>query len=156
MASDACIVQACEQSWEESFIAGRQNKNNCSGFVKAVAQKLHVPMVQGLADDIVDYLSSHPSWEKLADGAMAKNQASRGYLVIACQKGADYSPPQGSGHVAIVIDGILYRDKYPVCWGGSTGNAQSRGNKSVGEVWNPASRDRVLYYCYIHSAVCAI
>jgi len=51
-----------------------------------------------------------------------------------------------NGHVAIVVDGPLYKGKYPICWGGSIGGAQSQGDKSTGEVWNRADRDSAVYY----------
>ena len=46
------------------------------------------------------------------------------------------------------MSGNLYRKKYPLVWGGSTGGAQSQGDKSVGEVWNNKDRDNVVYYAY--------
>jgi hypothetical protein len=58
------------------------------------------------------------------------------------------SAPGWNGHVAIVVSGELYKQKYPVVWGGSIASAQSKGSKTVGEVWNRADRDNVAYYAY--------
>lgn len=146
MALDACIVKACERSWEEEFIALIRNKNDCSGFVKSVAQKLGVSLPAVNADGIVDAISK--SWSKLGTGADAANKAAAGHLVLAGLKAMDHSKKASQGHVVIVISGPLYRGTYPKCWGGSTGAAQSNGNKSVGEVWNTVDRDRAGYYMY--------
>lgn len=148
MASDACIVKKCEESWEEEFVALIRNKNNCSGFVKSVAQKLNVPLPSVQADGIVDSISK--SWTKINTGVEAANKAAAGFLVLAGLKASDHSKKASQGHIVIVISGPLYRGKYPKCWGGSTGTAQSNGNKSVGEVWNTADRDRIAYYMYRH------
>lgn len=154
MAGDQCVVSACEDCWEGTFISGVTNKNNCSGLVKAVAQKLNVAMVNGQADAIVEYLAGHDSWQELASGTEARTQAETGHLVIAGLKSGDHSPGRNSGHVVIVVGGTPYRGKYPKCWSGSTGTAQSKGTKSVGEVWNTRDRDNVHYYCYTQGAVC--
>ena len=79
------------------------------------------------------------SWTKLASGAEAAQKAAQGFLVIAGLKGRTY------GHVAVVISGPLYRQKYPMCWCGSIAGAvgQSQGLKSVGQVWNRTDRDRL-------------
>lgn len=146
MASDTCIVKQCEQSWGEEFIALIKNRNNCSGFVKSVAQKLGVSLPAVNADGIVDAISK--SWLKIGTGAEAANKAATGFFVLAGLKSMDHSRKASQGHVVVVIGGPLYRGKYPKCWGGSTGAAQSNGNKSVGEVWNTVDRDRVAYYMY--------
>jgi len=154
MAGDQCIVNACKDCWDGKFIAGVANKDNCSGLVKAVAQKLNVAMSSGQADAIVDYLVAHDSWKALASGSEAKTAAETGHLVIAGLKSADHSPSRNSGHVVIVVGGDLYRGKYPKCWSGSIGTAQSQGTKSVGEVWNRNDRDNVRYYSYTQRIVC--
>jgi cell wall-associated NlpC family hydrolase len=155
MAGDTCVVEVCRNSWDESFISGVKNKYNCSGFVKAVAQKLAVYMPDGTADAIVEHLESHPLWRRLSDGLEARQKAQQGSFVIGGLKSSDHSPSRNNGHVAIIVGGALYRAKYPLCWGGSTSNAQSQGNKSIGEVWNARDRDNVQYYCY-SSAVCPV
>ncbi len=132
---DQCIVNACKNSWDKSYLAGTPNKDNCSGFVQSVAAELGVPMPRGNANAMVDGLEQ--SWTKLASGAEAAQKAAQGFLVIAGLKGRTY------GHVAVVISGPLYRQKYPMCWCGSIAGAvgQSQGLKSVGQVWNRTDRD---------------
>ena len=80
------------------------------------------------------------------DRATAVTAVHAGALVIAGLKSYEHTPARNNGHVVIVVDGTLYRGIYPMVWGGSIGNAQSKGTKSVGEVWNRADRDAVLYY----------
>ncbi len=112
---DQCIVNACKNSWDKSYLAGTPNKDNCSGFVQSVAAELGVPMPRGNANAMVDGLEQ--SWTKLASGAEAAQKAAQGFLVIAGLKGRTY------GHVAVVISGPLYRQKYPMCWCGSIAGA---------------------------------
>lgn len=144
---DACILTNLAASWDEEFLVGTKNKNNCSGFVKSVASKLGVPIpATANADGITEYISKN--WTKIATGKEAADQAQLGVFVVVALKGANHSPARTSGHVAVVVRGTLYKDKYPLVWGGSTGGAQSKGNKSVGEVWNRSDRDNVAYYAY--------
>ncbi len=136
---DQCIVNACKNSWDKSYLAGTPNKDNCSGFVQSVAAELGVPMPRGNANAMVDGLEQ--SWTKLASGAEAAQKAAQGFLVIAGLKGRTY------GHVAVVISGPLYRQKYPMCWCGSIAGAvgQSQGLKSVGQVLIRTHRARLTY-----------
>ncbi len=150
---DQCILDAAKASWDESFLKGTPNKDNCSGFVKSVATKLGVPLpATADADGIADEVSA--SWSKLKSGADAARAASTGNFVIAVLKGADHHPARHHGHVGVVVAGTLYRGLYPMLWCGSLGGqAQSQGDKSVGEVWARADRDSVEYYEY-KTAVC--
>jgi cell wall-associated NlpC family hydrolase len=149
---DQCIIDKAMESWDEEFIKGTKNKNNCSGFVKSVAKKLGIPLPDTAnADGIVDFMAS--SWKKLKSGEEAARLASTGTFVLAGLKGSEHAPARNNGHVAIVVSGALYKQKYPVVWGGSTGGAQSQGDKTVGEVWNTKDRDNVAYYAY-SIAVC--
>jgi len=144
---DTCIVEKCKQAWDEEFLPGVANKNNCSGFVKAVAKKLGIPLSPTAnADGIVTEIAG--SWSELSSGAEAAQKAAAGSLVIVGLKSADHKPARANGHVAIVVSGALYRNKYPLCWGGSIGGAQSAGTKSVGEIWNRSDRDSVRYFVY--------
>ena len=144
---DACILTNLSASWEEEFLVGTKNKNNCSGFVKSVAAKLGVPIpATANADGITAHVSQN--WKKIDSGQAAALQAEMGVFVLAVLKGADHNPARTSGHVAVVVRGKLYKNQYPVVWGGSTGGAQSQGEKTVGEVWNRADRDNVAYYAY--------
>jgi hypothetical protein len=152
MSFDQCIIKKCEESWEEEFVVRTKNKDNCSGFVKAVAKKLNVPLPPAQADGILETVKM--SWTKLNSGAEAANKAAAGFFVLAGLRSGDHTKTVSQGHVVIVINGPLYRNKYPTCWGGSTGSAQSKGNKTVGEVWSPTDRDKVTYHMHKYK-VCA-
>lgn len=144
---DSCILMACENDWNKEFLAGHKNSDNCSGFVKSVANSLGISLPKiANADGIMDSVSG--SWTKIESGAEAAQKAATGKLVIAGLKSKDHSPARANGHVVIVVSGSLYKNKYPLCWGGSIGSAQSRGTKSVGEVWNRKDRDAVGYYVF--------
>lgn len=138
------VLDACQQAWEQEWVAGLKNLNNCSGFIKSVCQILGVPMADDRADGIVDHLAE--KWVKLSGPADAKQYAATGQLVLAGLKGSEHARVRNSGHVVVVVDGALYRKIYPRCWGGSTSTAQSKGDQSVGEVWGPNDRDNVRYY----------
>lgn len=131
------IVAAC-QKWYSTF------SNDCSGFVRAVTAELGHP-VSGNADGIMNELSRSPAWESI-DRDTAIASAREGKLIIAGLKSSEHNPVASNGHVVIVVDGPLYRNTYPLVWGGSIGSAQSRGTKSVGEVWRRSDRDEVRYY----------
>lgn len=144
---DQCIIEKCKLAWEGEFLKGTKNKNNCSGFVKAVAKALGIPLPETAnANEIVDAISK--DWKAVDSGAEAAQLAGTGAFVLAGLKGSDHSPARTSGHVAIVVSGKLYKNKYPVLWGGSTAGAQSQGDKTVGMVWNSVDRDSVEYYVY--------
>lgn len=146
MSSNQCITNKCEESWEEEFIPSIKNKNNCSGFVKSVANKLNILIPQVQADGIVDFIKN--TWTKIDTGLDAVRKVKEGYFVLAGLKSSDHSISTNQGHIVIVIDGPLNHNKYPICWGGSTGRAQSKGDKSISEVWNRIDRDKVIYYMY--------
>ncbi|MCC7066824.1 MAG: hypothetical protein IT523_00065 [Burkholderiales bacterium] len=152
--TDTCIVDACSQSWEESTSANLPNKNNCSGFLKAVASKLGIVLpVSANADLLIDFMIDQ-QWKTTTSGKEAANLAENGAFVVAALKSGDHNPARANGHVAVVVSGTLYREVYPLCWCGSIGSAQSCGTKSVGEVWNRRDRDQVTYYrCPVY--VCA-
>jgi len=74
---DQCIVDASEAAWEEEFLPGTKNKNNCSGFVKAVAKRLGIPLPDTAnADGIADVVSK--KWTKVASGTEAARLAGTG------------------------------------------------------------------------------
>src|SRR5688572_8820548 len=144
---DKCIVDKCKLAWDEEFIPGIANKNNCSGFVKAVAKKLGIPISHTAnADGIVAELAG--AWSEVSTGAEAAQKAAAGSLVIVGSKGADHKPARTSGNWGIMVSGALCRRKYPRCRGGSIGGAQSAGTRSVGESWNRNDRDSVRYFVY--------
>lgn len=156
LALDKCLVQRCTEAWGEEFIVGTKNSDNCSGFVKAVAKKLGVPIDATLnADTIVAAISGSPSWSNLASGKDAATKAAAGTFVVAGPKSGDHTPKRTNGHVVVVVSGDLYRETYPKCWCGSIGGAQSQGNKSVGEVWNRQDRENVGYWAYGAAVQCA-
>lgn len=144
--ADQCIVDACKNAWEGSFLRGTPNKNNCSGFVKAVASQLGISLpATADADGIAEAVKA---WKKVDSGEEAQRLAANGSFVLVVLKGKDHHPPRAHGHVGVVVSGELYRQKYPMMWCGSIGHAQSEGDKSVGEVWNRADRDSVQYYTF--------
>jgi len=150
---DQCIIDKCVESWEEEFLKGTKNRDNCSGFVKSVAKKLGVKISDfANADGIMDEISK--TWSPVSSGKDAAKQAAAGMLVVAGLKAKSHTPARANGHVVVVITGPLYRNTYPLCWGGSIGSAQSKGTKSVGEVWNRTDRDNVAYYVF-SKPVCA-
>ena len=138
------VLDACQAAWEQEWVKGKKNYDNCSGFVKAVCQALGVEMVDDRADGIVDYIKD--KWAPVAGAAEARAFAAAGVLVLAGLKGADHERARDSGHVVVIVDGEMYKKQYPMCWGGSTSTAQSKGTKSVGEVWGQSDRNRVGYY----------
>lgn len=152
---DTCIVNAATNAWDESYVAGVRNQNNCSGFLHEVARHLQVPLPSGNADSIMSRLPQATGWSQLSNGADAERKAAQGFFVVAGMKGKDHKVPRNNGHVALVISGPLYLNKYPRCWAGSLGSpsGQSQGQKSVGQVWRPVDRDNVQYFAY-ESASC--
>ncbi len=146
------VLQACEDSWTTEWIKGTKNKDNCSGFVNAVCQALCIPLKNANADGIVGAIAG---WTKVKDGVEAAQLAEKGTLVLAGLKSGDHTPKTTHGHVVVVISGTLYRGKYPLCWGGSIGSYQSKGTKSVGEVWSTTDRNAVIYRAYTFVDVCA-
>lgn len=147
-----CLLDAVKAAYDESFLKGVPNADNCSGFVKSVAAKLGVPLPSTAdADGIAAAVSG---WKEIKTGAEAAREAGTGNLVLAVLAGADHTPPRTHGHVAVVVTGALYHDQFPKVWCGSLGGlAKSKGTKSVGEVWGRADRDNVKYYEF-STAVC--
>jgi hypothetical protein len=129
------IIHACESEWEA-------HKADCSGFVKAVAARLQVPL-RGMANDIVDAISRQP-WERLPDGAAAGAGAAAGRFVIAGLKGSDQAEPSAHGHVVVVVKGDLAHGQYPTAYWGRLGAVGSKA-KTVNWAWNRRDRDKVVY-----------
>ncbi len=142
--ADSSLLQACEGAWEAEWLSGTKNKNNCSGFVKAVAKKMGASLPDQTADGLVTYMKNN--WTSVKSGPEARTKAIAGTLVVAGLKSDEQKRCPNQGHVAVVVAGTLYREKYPKCWGGSTGSAQSKGTLSIGEVFATADRDKVGYY----------
>jgi hypothetical protein len=91
-------------------------------------------------------------WEKVNSGKEAAQQASTGTFVLAGLLSTEHkAKPDGpvkDGHIVIVVDGPLDRQKYPMCWGASSAGRISKGDHSVGWVWSPHDRDKVTYHAY--------
>src|SRR5260370_7826622 len=94
MADADHVIAVCEAEWE-------RHKSDCSGFAKAVGQRLEVQLT-GLANDIVDQISA-PPWSPLEDGIAACREAAAGELVIRALKGAHQSAPTAHSHPAVVV-----------------------------------------------------
>ena len=124
----ARVVAACEKWWS-------QYKGDCSGFVKAVAKVLGVPLT-GLADDIVDEIKL-PPWMLLGSGVEAAQKASLG-LVIGALKATPH------GHVVVVVPGALAHGKYPTAYWGTL-NGTGRQNATINWAWDARHRDKVVY-----------
>jgi hypothetical protein len=92
----ARLRKACDDAFSVA-----DNRGNCSGFVKAVAFDLGIP-IEGQANAIYDEIQKDP-WRVLGrgdTGATAAVYAARqGFLVVAAWKNED-----GNGHVAVVTD----------------------------------------------------
>ncbi len=128
---DACI--ACFDA----------HKGDCSGFARAVADRLAVEL-QGVADAIVDTLRSGKGWPPLLNGAAAAASAKAGRLVIGGLKGSEQAHKNGHGHVVVVIDGPLARGAYPSAYWGSLGGQPGRG-LTTNFAWTEADHDRISY-----------
>lgn len=88
------IIKACERHWNA-------HKDNCSGFVNAVAGQLGIPLPRVQANPTIDYISawSTPSWWTINTHMDAGAYAEKGYFVLACLKGTPH------GHVVVVTSG---------------------------------------------------
>jgi hypothetical protein len=69
---DSHIIENCSKSWEEEFIPGVKNKNNCSGFVKAVAKKLGIPL-SATADAMVSSMKLVNTGKESLQGQTLRN-----------------------------------------------------------------------------------
>ncbi len=129
--SDAC---------RECFAAHR---DDCSGFAKAVAALLGVPLA-GDADEITQTLRGGGAWTKLADGVAAQAEAAAGKFVVGGLKGSEQRPQNAHGHVVVVVAGALAHGAYPPAWWGSLGGTPGQ-DETTNLAWTPADRDRVTY-----------
>jgi hypothetical protein len=118
--------------------------NDCSGFVRAVGDRLGVA-ITGLANDIVDTIRNSPDWTVLDDGVAAAAQAAAGRLVIGGLRGDEQAHPDAHGHVVVVVAGQpLARRKYPFAYWGRLGGGGIR-NQTVNWAWRAEDRDNVTY-----------
>jgi hypothetical protein len=130
------VREACEECFEA-------NQGDCSGFARAVAEKLDVAL-QGSADKIVEAIRSGGAWSPLADGVAAALSAKAGKFVIAGLKGSEQTHPDPHGHVVVVVDGPLARHAYPSAYWGSL-HGQPGKDQTLNFAWIEADRDRISY-----------
>jgi hypothetical protein len=130
------VIAACKACYAA-------NKGDCSGFARAVAAQVGVPLV-GIADEIVDTLRTSAEWTPLANGIAAAQSAKDGKLVMAGLKGAEQAVPNAHGHIVVVVDGPLAHDAYPTAYWGSLGG-QPGNNQTLNWAWTAADRDHVSY-----------
>lgn len=132
--SDADVIIAkCEAEWDD-------HKDDCSGFVKAVAGDLGAIVCLGgndQANAIIDYLGAH--WFKLKDGPAAAMSAAAGQFVIGGLK------DDPNGHVVVVVKGPVNRGKYPTAYWGRL-NSVGKKKTTINWSWDDDDRDNVSYY----------
>ena len=130
------VKDACEACFEA-------HADDCSGFARAVADQLGVPL-SGLANDIIDTIRGGRGWVPLADGVDAAQAAKDGKFVIGGLKGSDQAARSPHGHVVVVVAGPLAHGAYPSAYWGRLGGG-GRMDMTVNWAWNAADRDRVFY-----------
>lgn len=119
------------------------HRGDCSGFAKAVAQELGVPL-SGDANAIADLLAApRDGWTSLPDGPAAA-AAAASQLVIGGLRGDAQAHPSAHGHVVVVIPGELAHGRYPTAWWGSLGGSPAQ-DKTINWAWTTADRDKVFY-----------
>jgi hypothetical protein len=132
----ATVREACEASFDA-------HKGDCSGFARAVASALGVPL-QGIADQIVETLRTGQGWSPLPNGVAAAQSAHNGKLVIAGLKGSEQARPDPHGHVVVVVDGPLAHNRYPSGYWGKLGGTGAK-NTTINFAWTVDDRDQVSY-----------
>jgi len=130
------VRDACEVCFDA-------HKADCSGFARTVAKELGITL-DGLADQIVDTLRMGQRWTPLPDGAAAAESAAKGKLVIGGLKGSEQTHPEPHGHVVVVVDGPLNREKYPTAYWGKL-NGIGKKHETINWAWAPEDRDKVSY-----------
>jgi len=135
------IIDSCESNFDA-------NKDNCSGFIKAVSADFNITMT-GQADDLVDFLTSSSDWTAIVDGtgAAAKEKADQSFLVMGGLKSSELTPPRANGHVVIVVSGPLdsINNKYPLGYWGVL-NGVGEKDASISHAFNTTDRDDVHYF----------
>jgi hypothetical protein len=133
------IINACEKHWNA-------HKNNCSGFVNAVADQLGVPLPRMQANQIIDLISTWKtiSWWKVGLPMEAAAYAENGYFVLACLKDSPY------GHVAIVTSGYKPDNgRYPRGYWGTL-NSVGEKNGTMNYSFRKTDEHKVAYFRYMH------
>lgn len=131
MASQAeQIIEACESEWDAW-------KSDCSGFVKAVADRVGVNL-RGQANQIVDLLAASASWDDLGqDPRTASLRANHGEFVNGGLKDRPH------GHVVIVVKSAQL--KYPVAYWGRFGLV-GRKHTTINWSWSRPDLAKVRYF----------
>jgi hypothetical protein len=130
------VRDICEAEWPE-------NQNDCSAFVRAVADRLGISL-NGQANDIVDHLRADASWRLLDGGHAAASSASAGALVVGGLRGDQQFKPSNHGHVVVVVAGPLAHDRYPSAYWGRLGGGGAKF-ETINWAWTEHDRDRVIY-----------
>ncbi len=130
------VRDACEACFDAHL-------DDCSGFVRAVAGALGIPLT-GLADDIVATIRDGGEWVALADGISAAHAAGDGKFVVAGLKRSEQTKPDPHGHVVVVVAGPLAHDKYPSAYWGQLHGTGAK-DKTLNWAWTVQDRDRISY-----------
>jgi hypothetical protein len=143
--------ESLNQAYEEQWIPGTPNSNNCSGFLKSAARKLGFSLpTNDTADGIIAYLTQSAEWDALGKGEAglkrAVTYAGLGSVVVAGATGHDYG--QNKGHVAILLPKSSGGHHAPLIFGGSEGGPASKGTKTIREVWRPSKLDVVQFFVH--------
>jgi len=130
--AESIIETASRQEWPRW-------KNDCSGFVHAVADDLGIAL-SGNANAMVDAMGAKANgWIDLgSDPALAISYANRGFFVVAGLKAA------GHGHVAVIVS-TPPGSRYPVGYWGRLGGV-GREKTGINWSWNHRDLPKVDYY----------
>jgi uncharacterized Zn-binding protein involved in type VI secretion len=142
----ADILAVCQANYP-------QYTGDCSGFVRACAAALSVPL-QGLANQIVQTIQSGNGWQ-IVDGPTAAQQSGMGNFAIGGLMGSQQASPDAHGHVVVVVSGPLNRGAYPsAVWGALHGHASGSTSGANGIVnttnyaWTLADLPKVTWAVY--------
>jgi hypothetical protein len=116
---------------------------DCSGFARAVAAAIGVPLA-GDADAIADLVASEADgWTRIPDGPAAAEAAATQF-VLAVLRGDQQHKKDGHGHVVVIVPGPLANARYPSAFWGSLGGSPGR-DQTINWSWTAEDRDKVIY-----------
>jgi hypothetical protein len=143
----ATANQLLEQAYNESWVLGTPNRENCSGFVKSAGRLMGFDLPDGTADAILAELEALAavgagSWERVGVGT-AELQAA---VVLAGATSREYG--QRNGHVALVLPKLVGPHRAPLVYGGGSAGARSAGTRSIREVWSPSRRGVLRFFVH--------
>jgi hypothetical protein len=133
------VIDACEKHWDA-------HNDDCSGFVKAVAQELGF-ILKGDANEIYTQMLRSP-WKPLGgSGVEAERQSQMGFVLAALRdRGRSDSGEDNHGHVVVVVPGSLAHGKYPhAYWGKLFGVGKKNETLNFAFLKKNRDRDRVFY-----------